>query len=256
VIDARRYGPWALVAGASEGIGAAFARELAASGLSVVAVARRTGPLDELAASLPTPCRTVAADLATDDGVDALFAATADLDVGLVVANAAYVPIGAYLGRDESDLRRAVDLNCTAAVRLAHHYLPAMVARRAGGLVIVSSLAGAQGTPGIATYAATKAFGAVLAEGLWAEMRGYGVDVLACTPGAVSTPGLAANKPRRTPGTVTPDVVARSALRALGHRPRTVPGALMKVSALLTGRVLGRRTAIALIARASADLLD
>lgn len=183
MIDPRRYGPWAVIAGASEGIGAAFARALHAAGLHVVLVARRPEPLVELAAALAsteattpqTPStrhtRTVAADLATDAGVDAVFAATHDLDVGLVVVNAAYAPIGAFLDRDEADLRRAIDLNCTAPLRLARHYLPPMVARGRGGLVIMSSLAGQQGSPGISTYAATKAFGAVLAEGLWAELR-------------------------------------------------------------------------------------
>ncbi len=222
--------------------------------------------------------RTVAVDLGTDAGLDALFAATADLSIGLVVCDAAYAPIGAFLDRDEADLRRAIDLNCVAPVRIPRHYLPAMIQPatipsamtepatrgrgrsddRRGGLIILSSLAGQQGSPGISTYAATKAFGAVFAEGLWAEMRaaGTGIDVLVCAPGAVETPGLARSKSRRAPGTVTPDVVAASALRALGRRPRTVPGGLMKISAAVTGRLLSRRAAIALIARASGDLSD
>jgi short-subunit dehydrogenase len=253
---ADRYGPWALIAGASEGIGAAFATALAGRGLDVVLVARRAGPLAGLAGRLPTRAVTVAADLATPEGLQRVYAATRDRDVGLVVANAAYCPIGRFVDTDPDDLRRALDVNCRAPLLLARHYLPAMAARGRGGLIVMSSLAGQQGSPGIAAYAATKAFGAVLAESLWAESRGAGVDVLACVAGAVATPGLARNKPGRTPGTLSPELVVADALRALGRRPRSVPGALMRVSSGVLSRLLPRRTAITVIARASRDLLD
>jgi hypothetical protein len=256
--DLRRYGPWAVIAGASEGIGAAFATATARAGLNIVLAARRPAPLAALAASLRdehgVQALPVSVDLATEAGVDELTTACGGLDVGLLVMNAAYAPIGRFLDRDESDLVRAIKLNCAAPVRLAHRFLPAMVARGRGGLVIMSSLAGQQGSPGITTYASTKAFGAVLAEGLWAELRGTGVDVVACVAGAVLTPGLAQAKQRRAPGTVGADVVADSALAALGHGPRVVPGRLMKVSSVLTSRLMPKRAAIALIAKASADL--
>ncbi len=257
--DLSRYGPWALVAGASEGIGAAFATALIRAGLNVALVARRREPLAALAAALTgiSSCPEVLAipaDLATDAGSEAIFEATARLEIGLVIANAAYAPIGRFLDVEMSRLQQAVDLNCASPLRLARHFLPPMARRGRGGFIIMSSLAGQQGSPGITTYAATKAFGAVLAEGLWAEMRPRGVDVLACAPGAVETPGLAASKSRRAPGTVTPAVVAAAALEALGRRPRTVPGGLMKFSSALTQRVLPRRAAISLIAKASGDL--
>jgi len=247
------YGSWALIAGSSEGIGAAFATRIAAAGINVVLVARRAEPLAQLAATLPTEVRTVSADLATSVGVETVFEATDDLEIGLVVANAAWAPIGSFLTTDETSLRQAIDLNCTATLRLARHYLPLMSARGRGGFVVMSSMAGQQGSPGITTYAATKAFGAVLAEGLWAEMRRYGVDVIACAPGAVETPGLARSKSKRAPGTVSPDVVAAAALAQLGRRPRTVPGGFMKLAAAAQ-RVLPRRTAISIIAKASGDL--
>jgi uncharacterized protein len=292
-----RYGPWALVAGASEGIGAAFATKLAHAGLNVVLVARRSEPLEELARTLraggvvpPEPrfagdpsvdgvirstdngaltvpfgrtrppavmprvqVKTVVADLAAPGGFYAVRTATTNLEIGLVVANAAYAPIGRFLDTDQDELIQAIELNCTTTLRLAKHFLPQMAERRRGGFIIMSSLAGSQGSPGIATYAATKAFGAVLAEGLWSEMHPFGVDVLACVPGAVETPGLAQSKPKRAPGTVSADTVATTALASLGRRPRAVPGALMKVSTVLT-RLLPRRTAIAVIAKASKDL--
>jgi short-subunit dehydrogenase len=251
---ARRYGPWALVAGASEGIGAAFARLLAARGLDVVLVARRSDPLAELAASLPTRTRVVAADLATADGLDAVAGATADLEVGFVVANAAYSAIGPFVTADPDALDRALDLNCRAPLRLARVYLPAMVDRGRGGLVVMSSIAGNQGLPRLSTYAASKAFGMVLAEGLWAETRHTGVHVLACAAGAVSTPALAREKAGRTPGELPPDTVAAAALRALGRGPLVVPGTVSRLSAGFLSRVLSKAAAIRLMERASRDV--
>ncbi len=247
------YGPWALIAGASEGIGAAFATRIAAAGINVVLVARRTEPLHALARTLTVQTRVLSADLSGSDGVSTVFDTTDDLEIGLVVANAAWAPIGSFLTTDEASLRQAIDLNCTATLRLARHYLPMMAERGRGGFVVMSSMAGQQGSPGITTYAATKAFGGVLAEGLWAEMRPRGVDVIACAPGAVETPGLARSKSKRAPGTVSPDVVAEAALAQLGRRPRTVPGGFMKFAAV-TQRVLPKRTAISIIAKASGDL--
>ncbi|WP_051367153.1 SDR family NAD(P)-dependent oxidoreductase [Hamadaea tsunoensis] len=199
--------------------------------------------------------RVVVADLATDAGLAALFEATGDLEVGMVVANAALSPIGPFVRAAEDDLLRALDLNARAPMRLARHYLPAMADRRRGGFVVMSSLAGQQGSPGLAAYAGTKAFGAVLAESLWAELRPSGVDVLACVAGAVATPGLAQTAAKRAPGTVSPETVVAAAFRALGKRPVTVPGGLMRWSSAFMRRVLPRRTAVTIMGNASKDVL-
>lgn len=249
-----RYGPWAVVAGASEGLGAAFANQLAGYGIKLILVARRRDPLTALAGTLGVETVPVVADLSTVEGLATVAAAAEGREVGLVVANAAYSPIGRFLALDPADSQRALDLNCRAPLALAHHFLPAMAARRRGGFVIMSSLAGLQGSPPISVYAATKAFGAVLAEGLWAELKGSGVDVVTCVAGAVETPGLAASKSRRAPGTLPPAAVARAALRGLGHGPRVVPGLTMRLSSALMSRLLPKRAAIAIISRASRDL--
>ncbi len=249
-----RYGPWALVAGASEGIGAAFATALAGHGLDLVLVARRPGPLTELAARLPVHTVTVSADLA--DGIAPVLAATTGLEVGLVVCNAAYSPIGAFLDTDPAETERALRLNCATPLALAHAYLPGMAARGRGGFVVMSSLAGQQGSPGLAVYAATKAFDTVLAEGLWGELRGRGVDVVTAVAGAVATPGFGRSAGRAAPGTVTPERVAEAALAALGRRPHTVPGALMRFSAATMARLLPRRTAVNVMAKANSAILE
>jgi short-subunit dehydrogenase len=210
--------------------------------------------LAELASRLAVETVQVPADLSTVEGLERVYGSTVDKEVGLVVCNAAYAPVGAFLDLRESQLDTIVDLNCRAPVRLARHYLPAMVERRRGGLVVMSSLSGNQGSPGLAAYAASKAFGAVLAEGLWAELRGTGVDVVTCVAGAVSTPGLGRVASRPAPGTVTPETVAARALSALGHGPRTVPGGLMRLSAPLMTRLLPKKTAIGVMGRAAKGL--
>jgi short-subunit dehydrogenase len=253
VQKAHKYGPWALIAGASEGIGAAFARELSARGLNVVLVARRIEPLEVLAASLPTESRVIDADLATE--LDVVHSETEDLEIGLVVANAAVSPIGPFEQTPEEELNRALDLNCRVPMLLARRFLPPMVERGRGGLIVMSSLAGVQGSPGLAAYAGTKAFDAVFAESLWGELRPKGVDVLTCVAGAVSTPNLAQASQKTAPGTVTPEVVAATALDALGKGPRVVPGSMMKFSSVLMSRLLPKRVAITVMGRASKDVL-
>jgi short-subunit dehydrogenase len=250
----QKYGQWALVAGASEGLGAAFATELSARGLGVILVARRADALSTVASQLRTPTATVVADLSTVEGVATAVAACHGREVGLVVANAALSPIGPFLDAAPDELERALALNCGAPMRLARSLLPPMVARGRGGFIVMSSLAGQQGSPPISMYAATKAFGAILAEGLWAELRGTGVDMVTCVAGAISTPGLAGVKGRPAPGTRTPEQVVSAALAGLGRGPRVIPGALMQFSSALMTRVMPRRAAIAIIARASRDL--
>lgn len=221
-------------------------------------VARRAGPLEsvavDIAATGTVEVRTVVADLATTAGHDAVSAAVADLDVGLVVANAAFSPIGSFVETPLDDLVRALDVNCRSALLLARSRVPAMAGRGSGGLVLVSSLAGLQGSPGLSTYAATKAFLTTLAEGLWYELRPLGVDVVACCAGAVGTPGFAGASTRPAPGTLPPEVVARTTLDALGSGCRVVPGSVNRVAGFLMVRVLPRRAAIAIMAKASSGL--
>src|SRR5262249_59436392 len=123
---------------------------------------------------------------------------------GLVVANAAYSPIGRFVAMDPAETTRALDLNCRAPLALAHHFLPPMVERGRGGFVIMSSLAGQQGSPPISVYAATKAFGAGLAEGLWAELRPSRVDGVARVGGGGGAPGPAGAHGRPAPGAPPP----------------------------------------------------
>jgi short-subunit dehydrogenase len=251
-----RYGPWALVAGASEGLGAEFARQLAGRGVDVILVARRAEVLDGLATELRAISRvgvvTASLDLGRPDLADQLAALTAGREVGLAVYNAAASMIGPFLDQDLASKLRIVDVNCRGPLVVAHQLGAAMAARGRGGLILMSSLAATQGSPLVATYAATKAFNLVLAEGLWYELGARGVDVLACRAGATRTPGFLASRPRTGAAPVMdPAPVVRAALAALGRAPSMVPGWANRAAAFLMGRLLPRRTAIRIMGNAT-----
>jgi len=222
-----RFGPWAVVTGASSGIGAAFARDLAARGVHVVLVSRRAGELEALAAELARDhrvlTRVVALDLADPAATSRLLEGTHDLDVGVVIASAGFGSCGRLLDRDIADEAEMVDVNCRAVLQLAHGFGRRLVARGRGALVLLSSLVAFQGAPFAANYAATKAYVQTLAEGLQAELRPHGVQVIACAPGPVDT-GFAARARMAMGRALRPEVVARETLARLPGGGTVRPG--------------------------------
>jgi short-subunit dehydrogenase len=249
-----------VVAGASEGLGAAFATALAARGLGLVLLARRAEPLERLAASLRwrygVEVRAASLDLARPDLGEAVGALTEGLEVGLLVYDAAASSIGPFLDRPLAAHLTVLDVNCRGPVVLGHQLGGAMARRGRGGLLFMSSLAGGQGNPWLASYAASKAFGIVLAEGLWSELRSRGVDVLACRAGAIRTPAYEATGPRAAVPLMRPEAVAEAALDALGRGPTAVVGGLNRLAAFLFTRVLSRRLAIRVMGRATRRLYE
>jgi short-subunit dehydrogenase len=253
---ASKYGPWAVVAGASEGLGAAFASALAARGVNLLLLARRAELLESVAAALRTKVdvRTAAIDLGHADLPMALTDLTANLDIGLAIYNAAFAPVGEFAERPLDDLLRVVDVNIRAPLIFARTLAPKLIARGQGGLVLMSSLAGYQGAPRIATYAASKAFNIVLGEGLWHELKPHGVDVLVSTAGAIRTPGYAAAAQGDAPGTLDAITVANTTLDALGNGPVVIPGTTNRIARFVLGRLIPRRAAIGIFARSTKDL--
>lgn len=253
----QRYGPWALVAGASEGLGAAFARALAGRGLSLVLVARRGELLDALASELrarySASVRTLALDLGQPGLLEGIRQATGDLEIGLLVYNAALSPIGLFLEQPEAQTLQVLDVNCRGPALLAHELGRAMRDRGRGGILLMSSMAGLQGSALLAHYAATRAYNLALAEGLWAELRPHGVDVLACCAGATRTPGFVASAPARTgffsAPVMEPEAVVESALGALGRRPSLVPGLFNRLASVIMQRLLPRQAAVSIMSR-------
>jgi short-subunit dehydrogenase len=253
------YGPWAVIAGASVGLGEAFARQLASQGLNLLLIARGQAALDVLAADLRgahgIEVRVLATDLARPDLSDVVQGVADGLEVGLLVYNAAASSIGPFLDRPVDDQLRVIDVNCRGPVVLAHLFGKAMAARKRGGIVLMTSTAGSQGGPWIATYAASKAFNLLLAEALWDELWASNVHVIACRAGATRTPGYAASQPRpsRVP-LLDPNHVAKKTLAALGRGPSIVPGAFYRFSAFIMDRLLPRRLAIRIMGRATRKL--
>ena len=253
-----RYGPYALVAGGSEGIGAAFARALAARGIGLVLVARRAEVLEPFAAELRrehgVEVHTHALDLASASLAADIERLADERDLGLLVYNAAASTIGAFLDTPLADHLRVVDVNCRGPLVLAHVLGKRMVARGRGGIVLMTSLAATQGSPYIASYAASKAFDLVLGESLWHELGTRGVDVLACRAGATRTPAYEQSKPDFSGPVMEPAPVAEEALEALGSSPSFVAGALNRMAAFLMGRLMSRKQAVRLMGRTTAKI--
>ena len=224
-----RFGAWAVIAGGSDGIGAAFALECARRGLDVALIARRADPLEALATRVREETgrqtRAIQLDLTAPDVGEAVAKATADLDVGLFVHNAGSNPAaGLFLDQDASTAQFLVDLSCRAPVALAHHFGTRLLERGRGGLILMSSMASLSGSGLQAVYAATKAFDTALAEGLWVELTPKGVDVLGVLAGATKTETMLDQEPEAFANAMDPAEVALGALDHLGKGPNWVPG--------------------------------
>jgi uncharacterized protein len=189
---AEKYGPWALVAGASEGTGASFARQIAAQGVNCILVARREGPLNDLAEqirAMGVEAVTASIDLAADDAAEQMARAAGNREVGLFISNAGADPNGSqFLDNDLANWDQLVARNVTSVMRACHRFAGPMRERGRGGIILVGSGACYFGLPGISVYGATKAFNLVLGEALWAELRPRGVHVLNLIMGKTDTP--------------------------------------------------------------------
>lgn len=240
-MTAGKYGPWALVTGASKGIGAEFTRQLAARGENIVLVASHEEPLLAQSQAIEqrygVKTRTVTLDLAREDIIEQLTPATADIVIGLLISNAAVSTVGPFLDHPLPYLTRQLDVNSRAGLMLAHHFGGLMASRGRGGIILMSSGSAQHGTPFSANYAATKAFNLILAESLWYELRPLGVDVLGLLAGATRTEGWLENHPK--PDRLVPvmDVgpTVAAALRALGRQPSVAPGFINRLGYIAMG---------------------
>jgi hypothetical protein len=224
---AERYGEWALVTGASSGIGVEFARALAREGFSLVLTARREERLralaDELEKRFNVSTRTVGIDLADADGPDRLAEAVRDLEIGVLVNNAGLGYAGRLDKQDSDRLKKLIAVNCQAPLVLTSRLVPGMVERGRGAVLFTGSAAGHQPIPYHAVYAATKAFDLFLGEALFVELREQGIDVLVLEPGPVQTEFQEAAS-EISQGGVPPEEVVAEALRSLGGQPSVIPG--------------------------------
>ncbi|WP_330253926.1 SDR family NAD(P)-dependent oxidoreductase [Nocardia sp. NBC_00565] len=254
-----KYGPWGVIAGGSDGVGAAFAHALAARGMNVVLVARRAPVLaafaDEVRARHGVEVRTVVLDLAGAQAMADLERATADLEIGLFVYNAGGDDSSAaFLDKDLHTHLNLVHRNCASVLEAAYRFGAPMVARGRGAMVLVTSGAAWAGGAMLAAYGATKAFDLILAEGLWAEWHTSGVEVLGLVLGATDTPSMhrVLDPVGGHAGDLAdPDDVAREALDHLADGPTWIFGQKTATSGSPFG-AMSRRDAVLMMSRGKA----
>jgi len=268
---AARYGRWALVAGASEGVGLAYAGAMAGRGLDVALVARRQSVLDDVAAELRerfgVQTKALAIDLSEDDAADRIAAATNDLEIGMLMYCAGADPEFAnFLDRPIDTAETMVRRNCLTPLRLCHRLAQPMVARGRGGIVLVSSGAALVGARRMVAYASSKAFDLVMGEALWAELHDSGVDVLSLVLGVTDTPALrrlltdrgnlaSADDGTAIPGAATPDEVVTEALAHLGQGPTWFVGEMLREGSKHLG-AMDRNDAVRLMLEVGAGVMD
>lgn len=256
------YGPYALIAGGSNGLGAAYAEALARRGLNLILMAREKERLEETANRLKEKFSvdviTFAADLADYEKIKNFITellSAKKINIGLLIYNAAFAPIGLFENISEEHLSLTANVNVRTPLLLAKLLSASMIQNKRGGIVLMSSLAGAQGSPRLSAYAATKAFNAVLAQSLWKELKPYGVDVIGCCAGAILTPGYKqAEKSKAAPGTLAAGDVAERTLKALGKKPIIVPGLINKIAYFMFNRLLTKKAAIDIMSRNTDNL--
>ena len=231
MIDIDHYGPWAVIAGGSEGVGASFADDLGRAGINLVLIARKPGPLEETAAKVRAHgvlVRTLALDLLDPDALDRIRTATDDVEVGLLIFNAGANSYGhEFVSGDLAGFQRVIDLNITSQLHLSQHFGARMKDRGRGGIVLVGSLAGYLGSEDQSIYAASKAFGRIFAESLWLELAPFGVHVVELVLGVTRTPAMVrAGLNFDLPGmkVAEPEDVAREGLAHLADGPVWVAG--------------------------------
>ncbi|MCX6200099.1 MAG: SDR family NAD(P)-dependent oxidoreductase [Bacteroidetes bacterium] len=248
----QKYGQLALVAGASEGIGAAFATYLAAEGLNLVLVARRKEPLDKLAELLRLKYKVdvecITCDLAENIAAEQLQTALLGKEFNLFVYNAALSYIGAFEKNTIVNHNQIAQANMITPMNMMQFFAEPMLKKKKGAMILMASLAGFQGSGFLAAYAATKAFNRVLAESLWYEWKDRGVDVIACCAGATSTPNFINTKPEKAdffaPRVQSPEEVVAECFKKLGKQPSFVTGTGNKMASFIMQKLLPRKMAI------------
>lgn len=259
-----QFGSWAIIAGATEGIGEQFSLQLAAKGLNILLIARKQDGLDRVSALIKEKYPTVqtaclSLDLSDPQLAQKLTQFSQHKEVGLVVCNAVYSYIGNFLDDTLSSQKLCLDVNCFSPLTFINVFKTQMLERKRGGILLVSSMSGFQGSAMVTTYAATKAFITVLAEGLWYELKDEGIHVMACVAGATLTPNFEKQTPAQKISSVmpmTPEAVVSEALRAFEKRkgPTLIVGGMNKFVSFLFGRLFSRKLAVTTISKATVNL--
>ncbi|MHA4844835.1 SDR family NAD(P)-dependent oxidoreductase [Flavitalea antarctica] len=228
----QNYGDWAIVTGASSGIGLELAERLAEAGLNLVIIARDVNKLKEveigLKAKYDVDIKVIAADVSLSEGIEKIIRSTQDLNVGLLVVSAGYGTSGLFIYSSLHVEVNMLKVNCEALLSITHYYSQKFSAKKRGGIILMSSMVAFQGVPYSANYAATKAYVQSLAEALAVELKPYNVDVLAASPGPVST-GFGKRANVKISMSLKPSQIGVPILKALGRKTTVLPGLLTKI---------------------------
>ncbi len=245
-----KYGKWALVTGASKGLGLEFARQCAERGLNIVTIARSAELLREEAEYIKTTYGVgaipIPLELSREDILDIITPVTDSLEIGLMISNAATSEVQPFLSSTLEQELNDLHLNARAALILSYHFGQKMAHRKRGGMIFLSSGSAINGTPYVANYAATKAYNLILAEGLWYELKGSGIDVLGFMPGLTRTPGMLGAQPKLNPmlQVMEADETVTEALDKLGKVPSWIAGRRNRLSCFAAAKLCKRPWAI------------
>lgn len=228
---AERYGKWALVTGASDGMGREIALGLADRGVNLILCARRIELLNQISEDIknrfPIQVKVFSHDLSHDSEIDKLFQETAFEEIGLFVAAAGFGTSGTFIQSDIENELNMIDLNCRSVVKMTHHFANRLAKNKRGGIILFSSLVAFQGTPFSANYSATKAFIQNFAEALNVELSMFGIDVLAVAPGPVQS-GFSQRANMVMDKALDPKEIAEEIISSLGSTSLVRPGFLSK----------------------------
>jgi short-subunit dehydrogenase len=248
----QKYGDLALVAGASEGLGAAFSTYLAAAGMNLILIARRKDALNNLADKLiknfGINVQCIDLDLAGLNAAQHILETLQGKEINLMVYNAALSYIGPFEKNSAEQNNLMVDVNIKAPMNLVYACGKQMLEAKKGAIILMSSLAGFQGSGFLATYAATKAFNRILAQSLWYEWKDKGVDVIACCAGATSTPNFINSNPEKNnlfaPKIQSPEQVVKECFEQLGKHPSCITGRGNRIASFIMQKLLPRKMAV------------
>lgn len=243
----QRYGEWALVTGASSGLGADFVRQLAGKKMNIVLVARRVERMNAIAEEIENESgvktQVIGQDLIKSDAIDNIINEVGDKEIGVLINNAGYGALGKFHKNDCDYQVEMVKLNCVVPVALTHAFIEPMVRRSKGAVIFLASTAAYQGIPYFSVYAATKSFNLFLAEGLWGEYRKQGIDIMGLSPGYTATEFQSHARMERSKGPkpAKSEDVVELAMRKLGRRASIIHGIINNIGAL-SARLIPRGT--------------
>lgn len=250
-----RFGQWGMVAGAAEGIGAAYCEELARRGMNVIMVDVNEAGMESLANRLEKThniqVKRLVQDLSDKIAPVSCMKAIEGIDCRLLIYNAAYSRVKLFLSTSPEELELYTDVNARTPLHLVYGFVQKLGAEsKTGGILLMASLAGLWGARFVAAYAATKAFNLRLAEALSFELKPHGIDICACCAGSTATPGYLSSQPAQgflAPNVMMPEKVAAIAVRNIGRKTIIIPGFANQFNYFLLTRILPRSISVSLV---------